>query len=59
MINNLINELVSTWLIWMQNHIKSNDNSLSFRERREAGQKCESLQKKRQQIILDIDELFK
>lgn len=58
MISNYVEQLTSLWLLWMENHNISNDPSKSFEDRKLAGLECEKIQKKRQQIILDIDKLF-
>ena len=52
-----IEALIMMWLDWMCNHEMSNNEELSFRERRVAGELCESLQRKRHEIMENIDAL--
>lgn len=59
MISDYIEKLTNIWLLWMVNHNKSNDITLSFEVRKNCGNECERLQKIRQKIILDIDEHYK
>jgi len=54
---NHINRLTELWLEWMQHHRRSNNIKLSFSDRRSSGEKCESLQKERQQILEQINEI--
>ena len=56
--NNLIDELIGVWADWMKNHNRANDSSLSFAERRGAGERCEKLQEHRRHLIISIDECF-
>lgn len=54
---NQINRLTELWLEWMQNHRRSNDIKLPFGERRKGGEKCETLQQERQQILEKINHI--
>jgi len=54
----LIEELVSLWLEWMKHHNACNTPSLPLNMRRQHGEECESLQRRRQQILIEINEEF-
>lgn len=57
-VNSLIQQLIVMWADWMTHHHISNDSSLSFKERRAAGEQCERLQAVRRQLLVDIDQTF-
>lgn len=57
-LDNYISILTFLWFKWIRNHEKSNNQNLSFRQRRECGERCERIQKMRQKIIVRINKLF-
>lgn len=57
-LTDLIEELVILWLKWMQHHNACNTITLSLPIRRKNGEECENLQKRRQQILIEINEEF-
>lgn len=54
----LIAELTELWITWMQNHNISNNTSIPLEDRRAGGEKCECLQRRRQEILIELNEEF-
>lgn len=54
----LIEELTGLWIDWMQHHNNCNTPSTPINIRRQHGEECENLQKRRQQILIEINEEF-
>lgn len=57
-ISDYVNILTFIWIKWIDNHLKSNDLSLSLKERRSCGERCEKLQRIRQKTIQEINNTF-
>ena len=57
-LTDLIEELTDLWLNWMRAHNACNKPSLSLEERRANGEECENLQRRRQQILIELNEEF-
>jgi hypothetical protein len=57
-LNLLIEELTVLWLLWMKNHNFSNMKKNLISKRRTAGMECERLQRRRQEIIQEINNIF-
>lgn len=57
-ISGLVTELTNLWLEWMKNHNISNNTSNSLALRRAGGEKCETLQRRRQEILVELNESF-
>lgn len=57
-ISDYVNILTYIWIKWIDNHLKSNDVSLSLKERRSCGERCEKLQRIRQKTIQEINKTF-
>jgi len=57
-INNYIEILTYIWLKWINNHELANDVNTSLEKRKLSGARCEKLQRIRQRIIININELF-
>lgn len=57
-LTDLIEELTFLWLKWMQHHNACNTPSLSLNERRLNGEACEDLQRRRQQILIEMNNEF-
>ena len=57
-LSELVNDLIVMWSKWMIQHNISNNKSLSYKERRAGGEKCEELQAHRRELVYQIDELF-
>jgi|LakMenEpi03Aug12_release.lakeMendotaPanAssembly.Ray.scaffolds.fasta_scaffold47402_3 hypothetical protein len=57
-LTDLIEELTYLWIKWMKAHNACNTPSLSLRERRLNGEECENLQRRRQQILIELNEEF-
>jgi len=57
-ISDFIGILTYIWIKWIDNHNKSNDTSISFKERRKSGERCEKLQRIRQKVIQEINKNF-
>ena len=54
----VINEFTVLWLTWMKEYAKSINTSLTFKERRMAGEKCGRLIKKRYEKINELNKYF-
>lgn len=57
-LTSLIEKLINMWSDWMKYHYIANDHTLSYKERRAAGEKCEDLQIVRYKLLADIDDVF-
>lgn len=57
-LDSLIEELIAVWFDWMEHHNISNDIKLCSAIRRAAGEYCEEIQFKRQELIRRIDDLI-
>jgi hypothetical protein len=57
-ISELITELTELWLDWMKNHNFSNNSNNSMSQRRLGGERCEALQRRRQEILVEINQEF-
>lgn len=57
-LTDLIEELAELWLKWMKHHNACNTPSLPLSERRANGEECENLQRRRQQILIELNEEF-
>lgn len=57
-ISDLVTELTTLWLEWMKNHNISNDTSNTLSVRRSGGERCEELQRRRQEILIELNEAF-
>lgn len=57
-ISDLVTELTNLWLEWMKNHNISNNMSNTLSVRRSGGEKCEELQRRRQEILVELNEAF-
>jgi len=57
-LNNKIESLVRVWMLWLQNHIRANNENLSYKKRRLAGMRCEKILFIRMKLIKDIDMMF-
>lgn len=53
-----VSMLTYVWLKWINNHNKSNDTKLSYKKRRESGERCERLQVLRQRLIIELNDQF-
>jgi hypothetical protein len=51
-------ELTELWITWMQNHNISNNTNIPLEDRRAGGEKCECLQRRRQEILIELNEEF-
>lgn len=57
-ISDLITELTNLWLEWMKNHNLSNNINNSLADRRTGGERCEALQRRRQEILVELNQEF-
>lgn len=57
-ISDYVNILTYIWVKWIDNHLKSNDTLLTLKERRICGERCEKLQRIRQNAIQEINQTF-
>lgn len=57
-ITDLITELTGLWLEWMKNHNISNNITNNLSVRRKGGERCEELQKRRQEILIELNKEF-
>lgn len=57
-ISDLVTELTNLWLEWMKNHNISNNISNTLSLRRRSGEACETLQRRRQEILIELNQEF-
>ncbi len=57
-ISNLIEELTLLWIGWMKHHNASNNPTMVMKDRRLNGAECEKLQRRRQEILEEINSEF-
>lgn len=57
-ITDLITELTGLWLEWMKNHNISNNTTNDLSVRRKGGERCEELQRRRQEILTELNKEF-
>lgn len=57
-ISELVMELTNLWLEWMKNHNISNNTQNTLPVRRRSGETCEALQRRRQEILVEINQEF-
>ena len=55
---NLVSELTELWLEWMKCHNSSNNPKNSIGIRRKSGERSEQLQRRRQEILVELNEAF-